>query len=59
MDIKAIKLVRKGEFAVVEIETDSGWTQVIREFIDSPFSHIVEESGMQSSVANRHDGSEK
>lgn len=47
MEISAIKLVRKGEHAVVEIETATGWAEVIREFVDAPFSHIVEESGMQ------------
>lgn len=47
MEISAIKLVRKGEHAVVEIETATGWAEVIREFVDGPFSHIVEESGIQ------------
>lgn len=47
MEISAIKLVRKGDQAVVEIETATGWTEVISEFVDAPFSHIVEESGMQ------------
>lgn len=47
MEISAIKLVRKGEHAVVEIETATGWTEVIREFVDAPFSHIVEESGIR------------
>mgnify|MGYP000216909227 CR=1 FL=1 len=50
MEIKAIKLVRKGDHAVVEIETATGWAEVIREFVDAPFSHIVEESGMQKSA---------
>lgn len=52
MEISAIKLVRKGEHAVVEIETATGWTEVISEFVDAPFSHIVEESGMQRCVTN-------
>lgn len=47
MEISAIKLVRKGEHAVVEIETATGWTEVIREFVDATFSHIVEESGIR------------
>jgi len=47
MEIKAIKLVRKGSHAVVEIETATGWTEVIRENADAPYSHIVEESGIQ------------
>jgi hypothetical protein len=47
VEIKAIKLVRKGSYAVVEIETATGWIEVIREWADAPYSHIVEESGMQ------------
>jgi transcription initiation factor TFIIIB Brf1 subunit/transcription initiation factor TFIIB len=47
IEISAIKLVRKGDHAVVEIETETGWTEVISEFVDAPFSHIVEEAGMQ------------
>lgn len=48
MEISAIKLVRKGNRAVVEIETaTTGWIEVIQEHADAPYSHIVEESGMQ------------
>lgn len=53
MEVKAIKLVRRGQQVVVEIETEFGWAEVIREFADAPISHIVEESGMQKCV-NAH-----
>ena len=46
VEILAVKLVRKGSHAVVEIEIATGWVEVIREYADAPYSHIVEESGM-------------
>jgi hypothetical protein len=57
MEISAIKLVRKGLHAVVEIETATGWTEVIREFAEAQFSHIVEESGMQKCAIRQSDRS--
>lgn len=48
MHISAVKLVRQGRDAVVEIEFAPGyWVEVIREPYDACFSHIVEESGMR------------
>jgi len=50
MHITAINLVRKGNFACVEICTEAGWTEVISESIDAPFSHTVHESGMKARI---------
>lgn len=50
MHITAINLVRKGNFACVEICTEAGWTEVISEFIDAPFSHTVHEAGMKARI---------
>lgn len=41
----AIWLRREGKDVVVLIERDGQWIEVIREFIDCNFSHIVERPG--------------
>lgn len=46
MNITAVWLKRLGKDAVVEIEVDGKWIEVIRERFDGAFSHIVESSGM-------------
>lgn len=38
----AIWLRREGRHAVVLVELDGKWTEIIREAVDSPFSHIKE-----------------
>ncbi len=50
MHITAINLVRKGNYACVEICTEAGWTEVISESIDAPFSHTVHEAGMKARI---------
>jgi spermidine synthase len=37
-----IWLRREGDHAIVSVEIDGQWIEVIREFIPSPFSHIWE-----------------
>ena len=37
-----IRLRREGDFVIVSVEVDGQWREVIREFWDSPFSHIWE-----------------
>jgi hypothetical protein len=46
----AIALRRVGEFAVVEVEFRGAWIEVIREPLDSNFSHIVEPVGIQEVI---------
>lgn len=50
MSITAIWLKRIGDHAIVEVEVDGKFVQVIREHIDGAFSHIVEESGIKHAV---------
>lgn len=50
MDISAIKLVRLGDDAVVLIESNGYWSEVIREPYDACYSHIVEEGGMRKAI---------
>ena len=47
--ITAIKLTRQGKYLIVEVETDDGWFEVIRELDDgtTPISHICEKSGLK------------
>jgi hypothetical protein len=45
--MNAIHLYRDGDYVVVSVEVEKHWVPVIREFIGSPFSHIVEPSGIQ------------
>lgn len=45
--MKALMLVAEGEYAVLRIESEPGvWTELIRERLDSPFSHIIEPAGI-------------
>lgn len=48
----AIMLRREGDYAIVEVEKDAVWVEVIREFIDSPFSHIIEPLGIETAMKN-------
>jgi hypothetical protein len=50
MNITAIHLVRLGSYVVVKAEIGGRWVTVIKEYDpegDAPFSHIVEEGGME------------
>jgi hypothetical protein len=49
--MNAIHLYREGDHAIVAVEIEGKWVPVIREFIDSPFSHIVEPAGMQRCIS--------
>ncbi len=40
-------LRRDGDYAIVEINFNEQWVEVIREYIDSPFSHIIEPLGIE------------
>jgi hypothetical protein len=52
----AIHLYRDGDHAVVAIEVDRQWVILIKEYIDSPFSHIIEPSGIQRCVDEARKG---
>lgn len=43
----AIALRRSGDYAIVEVERDGQWVEVIREHVESNFSHIVEPLGIE------------
>jgi hypothetical protein len=45
---KALWLRAEGDYAILSIEVRKGvWVELIRETIDSPFSHIIEPLGIQ------------
>ena len=49
--MKPIWLRREGQYVVVLIEAATGqWVELIRENVDSPFSHIIEPAGIKRRV---------
>lgn len=46
----ALHLLAEGEYAVLKIEVNGKWVELIRERLDSPFSHIIEPLGIQREV---------
>jgi len=46
----ALHLRAEGDYAILEIETEKGWVELIRERLDSPFSHIIEPLGIESRI---------
>ena len=46
--VSAIWLRREGNHAVVLIERDGKWHEIIVEPLDSQFSHIIEPSGVRA-----------
>lgn len=57
-EYKALMLRAEGEYAILEIEVDGKWIELIRERLDSPFSHIIEPQGIYNRV-NKVDDSVK
>lgn len=54
MKERAIWLRREGDFAVVLIEKDDGdFVEAIREHIEGPFSHIIEQAGIESKLSGK------
>jgi hypothetical protein len=45
--VTGIHLLRLGDHVVVKAEIDGTWIEVIREWHDGNFSHIVEPAGMR------------
>lgn len=50
----ALMLRSEGEYAILEIEVNGEWKELIRERLDSPFSHIIEPLGIESIINNKH-----
>lgn len=53
VEISAIHLVRIGDDVIVKAESGGQWIEVIREFHDGSFSHIVVDAGMQAIMDGR------
>jgi len=45
--VSGIWLRAEGQHAVVLVERDGRWVEVIREPLDAPFSHIIEPNGIR------------
>ncbi len=52
--VNGIWLRREGDHAVVLVERDGAWLDIIREHIDGPFSHICEPNGVRARETGRH-----
>lgn len=46
--VTAVWLRAEGKHAVVLVELEGKWIEVCREFMEGPFSHIVEGRGIDS-----------
>jgi hypothetical protein len=47
----ALHLLAQGEYVVLNIEKENGeWVELIKERLDSPFSHIIEPLGIERKV---------
>lgn len=46
----ALHLRAEGDCVVLEIESNGKWVQLIKEKLDSPFSHIIEPAGIQNAI---------
>jgi len=49
----ALHLFAEGEHAVLAIEVNGKWIELIRERLDSPFSHIIEPLGIKRIVEEK------
>lgn len=49
--MKALFLRAEGEYVILAIESEKGkWVELIKERLDSPFSHIIEALGIQAAI---------
>jgi len=51
--VTGIHLVRIGDYVIVNAEIDGKWIEVIREYHEGSFSHIVEPLGMRRRQADQ------
>jgi hypothetical protein len=47
VSVQGIHLFRNGDHVVVSVEIEGRWVEVIREWHDGAFSHIVEPNGIR------------
>jgi hypothetical protein len=50
--VSGIHLMRLGDHVVVAVEIGGKWIEVIREWHDGSFSHIVEPDGIRRAIEN-------
>jgi hypothetical protein len=53
----ALWLVAEGDYVLLKIEVNKEWVTLIKEPKDSPFSHIIEPSGIQAKIDKINDKS--
>lgn len=53
--MNAIMLKSEGDYAIVEIEVNGKWIELIRERSDSPFSHIIEPAGIELAIVKHNE----
>lgn len=46
----ALHLFAEGNYAILKIEVNGKWVELIKERLDSPFSHIIEPIGIKRAV---------
>jgi hypothetical protein len=46
----ALWLVAEGEHVLLKIEENGKWVTLVKERLDSPFSHIVEPLGIRNAI---------
>jgi hypothetical protein len=46
----ALWMRSEGDYVILSIETEKGWVELIRERLDSPFSHIIEPAGIEGRI---------
>jgi hypothetical protein len=52
VSVQGIHLFSTGEHVVVSLEIEGRWIEIIREFRDGAFSHIVEPNGIRRATEN-------
>lgn len=50
----ALHLRAEGEFVLLEMEINKEWVTLIKERLDSPFSHIIEGLGIENAIKKSH-----
>ena len=54
VEVDGIWLRREGDYAVVLIERNGEWIEIIREHFDGSFSHICEPNGVRAKEEGAH-----
>jgi hypothetical protein len=53
VSVQGVMLRRSGSDAIVEVEIEGKWVEVIREQADANYSHIVEPHGIRNAVEGK------